>query len=115
MPSKKLSDEAEKAIIKHNKQITDRDRELLSKMNNDPDRQTKWIMSPFIQWIIEGTINGSSCHNSTTSTVVSTNSTNNTNTNNTATNKNPPKTVYNEPTQVPEPEQEVEPSFSLFD
>jgi len=51
-----LSDEAEQLIVKHNLNISQSTREALQIMNNDPDRQSKWVVNPLMQWCVENTM-----------------------------------------------------------
>ena len=48
-----LSTEAEQAILKYNLNISNQTRSQLVSMNNDPDRQTKWVVNPMMQFFIE--------------------------------------------------------------
>jgi len=103
----KLSDEAEQAIVKYNKNITPAVRRQLATMNDDPDRQTKWIVNPFVQWIIEREINSivnrSNTATTTTTPVAPTTTT---------INKKP---IKPEPKPVVEEDTDDTATFSLFD
>jgi hypothetical protein len=68
----KLSTQAEEAIKKYNLKITDEDRKHLSKMNNDPDRQTKWVVNPLVQYCIERCTNELLANRGTTAVMSST-------------------------------------------
>ena len=52
-----LSQEAEQAIDKYGLTVSDEARNMCSSMNNDADRQTKWVVNPMIQFLIEQTMN----------------------------------------------------------
>lgn len=109
-----LSIESEEAIKKYNLQITNSDRKELSKLNNDPDRQTKWAVNPLIQFLLERTMNEmcGSCGDGSVNT--STNQTNTTDKPDKKSDKKP-----DAPKPAPKPEPEPEPNegqaFSLFD
>ena len=48
-----LSAEAEQAILKYNLSISNQTRSQLVSMNDDPDRQTSWVVNPMMQFFIE--------------------------------------------------------------
>ena len=52
-----LSAEAEQAILKYNLNISNQTRSQLVSMNDDPDRQTKWVVNPVMQFFIERAMN----------------------------------------------------------
>ncbi len=49
----KLSQEAEDAITKHNLHLSQQGRKVLSQMNGDPDRQTKYVVNPLVSYQLE--------------------------------------------------------------
>jgi hypothetical protein len=100
MPTQ-LSAEAESVIEKNGLTLSESERKCLQSMNNDGDRQARWVANPLMQFLIEQTLRsvgagGGAVGSATTST-----------------DSKPPAKPEPKKKEEPEPEEDVE-IFNLF-
>ena len=52
-----LSCEAENAVTQYGIKLSNQSRKVLSEMNDNPDRQTKYVVNPVVQYTMESCLN----------------------------------------------------------